>query len=124
MPPKGYKKGYIKDPETGKWIDPREKESSHGVVLIKSKGKVDRATANKVKKKQKDDLGPTTKNIKDTSEYPTVIISWKDNRGRARTTQYVMSDLSINEAISEIFSGAKKETRIHMSLDGTVLEKQ
>ena len=101
MPPKGYKKQKEEDP-----IPQSEKK----IEVVKPT-------------KTKDDLGPVTKSVPDTSNYVRVIVSWKDAKGRPRTTQYVMADLSLNEGIYEEFKDAHKTTRIHLSLDGSVLEK-
>ena len=116
MPPKGYKKGHVKHPETGEYIDPRvlHKEEEKKIVKIPSKPVV-QAT--------KDELGPSTKNVKEGSDHSKVLIVWRDARGKQRTTQYTMADLTVNESINEEFNGAKKTTRIHISLDGVVLEK-
>jgi len=75
------------------------------------------------KPKAKDDLGPTTKSIKDDSDHAKVIISFKDKRGRMATISYTMAELNVSENIAYEFNGAKRITRIHISLDGVVLEK-
>lgn len=126
MPPKGYKKGYVKHPETGEYTDPRVLQNEREEklkTLEPATPKVRVVKKEPVKKKAKDDLGPETKNVRDATDYATVIITWKDSRGRQRNTQYVMVELNINESVHEEFSGAKKKTHLHLSLDGTVLEK-
>jgi hypothetical protein len=118
-PPKGYKKGYIKHPETGEYIDPRElevPEEKKKKIIVKKKN----PTKNQ---KALDDLGSATKNVEDPAEYAIIVVTWKDQRGRQRNTQYVMSDLTINENVHETFKGSKKTTHINLNLDGTVLEK-
>jgi hypothetical protein len=112
MPPKGYKKGYVKNPDTGEWVDPR--------TLVKPEPKV---TVIKAPPKKKLPLPEPIKNVQDDSQHVKVIISWRDKKGKLRTTQYVMSTLELHESLTDSFSGAKKQTRIHLSLDGDVLEK-
>lgn len=141
MPAKGQKKGYIKNPETGQWIDPDNTMSlQSGTTIISSDTskvivvpatsdnskvdkRVDKLVTKKTKENVKDDLGPTTRSTKEDDDYAKIIISWKDQRGRLRTTQYVMAELTINESTNEEFNGAKKQIRIHVSIDGSVLEK-
>jgi hypothetical protein len=105
MPPKGYKK----DPTTGRYVlaaTPPEPDSKIEVV-----------------KQVKKPAGPATKSVPDDRDHAKVIISWKDARGKLRTTQYVMADLTVNEDINEVFNGPKKATYFRLSLEGTVLEK-
>ena len=126
MPPKGFRKGYVKHPETGEYVDPRvleqEREEKKKEAVLP--GKVHTKPVPAVKKKKvKDDLGATTKNVDDTRKHATVIVTWRDDRGRERSTQYVMADLNLSENVNETFENAKKKTRIHLNLDGNVLEK-
>jgi hypothetical protein len=75
-------------------------------------------------KKVKDDLGPATGPV-DKEETPAkVIVVWRDDKGRERTTSYVIHKLTLREDTSEDFSSSgRKTTRIFMSLEGDVLEK-
>lgn len=77
-----------------------------------------------IEKKLPDELGPKTASVKDDSQSARVIVCWKDSKGRDRTTEYTMADLSVSESISEEFTGAKKKTHIHVTLEGHVLGKQ
>lgn len=76
-----------------------------------------------VRRKKKDPT-PVLKNVPDDKEYAKIIVVWRDQRGMPRSTQYVMADLSVNENVSEEFKGPKKDIRIHLSIEGQVLEKQ
>lgn len=125
MPPRGYKKGYVKHPDTGEYVDPRvlQQEREEKEKVLAPVEPVRKAKSMSVKKKVKDELGPETKSIQDTAQYATVIVSWKDQRGRDRSTQYIMADLNLSENVHETFENARKKTRIHLNLDGNVLEK-
>lgn len=104
--PKGWRKGYIKDSETGQYVPPIQIEKE--TTSKKDKPKV-----------QPDPLRP----VKDDDDYAKVIVAWKDAKGRQRTTQYTMSDLRLNEDINDEFTGSKKKTFIRMTLEGNVVEK-
>jgi len=78
----------------------------------------------KVEPKKKDDVKPLAVKPKDEQKHVKVIVTWRDQRNRERQTCYVMADdLSIQENTSEEFVGAKKKTRISLTIDGSVLEK-
>ncbi len=69
---------------------------------------------------------PVVQSIKDDRDYIKVLITYRGAKGHEKTTSYVMSpvNLSIHEDIDEKFTeGGRKQTRIHLALDGDVLEK-
>lgn len=111
MPPKNWKKGYVKDPKDGKWKDPKDLEQK---IIVENKTKP---------KKKKKEKPPTLKSVPDDSNYAKVLIVWRDARGRERTTQYVMANLGVREDVEEIFTNAKKKTQIRLIVEGDVLEK-
>jgi hypothetical protein len=125
MPPKNYKKGYVKHPDTGEWTDPRilERERQAKEQPKVEKSKVESKIVIEKKQPVKDDLGPETQPTQDNKNYAIVVVTWKDERGRDRSTQYTMGNLTINENIHEEFHNAKKKTFIHLSLEGNVIEK-
>lgn len=121
MPAKGYKKGYVKDKD-GKWVHPmslEKTEEKKEQTKTKKKSKITVVKSKKVK----DDLGPESKPVSDITEYSNVIITYKDARGKQCSITYVMAELELHESRDSSFDKAKKKTRIHLTIDGTVLEQ-
>ena len=115
MPPKGYKKGFVKN-EAGEWVDPRTTQK--------------KAAPKKAPPKPADDLTPPTKKtpVQAEKEYAKVLVVWKDTRirkgSKMRTTEYIMHDLHIDEGVSREFNGAVPTERIVLTLTGSVREKK
>jgi hypothetical protein len=137
MPPKGYKRGYTKD-QDGNWIDPRTVgkepvdtyETIENIDIPAPKVKDKSKAAPKVKQALVEVVKSKTpidrmRNIspEEDNKYTKIIISWRDSHGKSKQTSYTMSGLSLQESISEEFTGASKKTHMSLSIDGTVLEK-
>ena len=133
MPPKGYKLGYVKNKETGEYVHPSTlaPPTPPSPPRVKAPAKtiqveiVSDAPVIPPPTPPREDAGPVVHPVKDDREYAKVIIVWRDAKGKEKTTAYVMANLSVNENVDERFTeAARKQTRIHMSLEGDVLEKQ
>ena len=62
-------------------------------------------------------------NVKNDDNHVKIVLSWRDNKQRSRTTSYTMADINVHESVTETFSGANKKTRLFLNIEGTVLEK-
>jgi len=124
MPPKGWKKKKpVKLPDKKAIQEAMQKENQLAKDTKQAKKEFGALLKKTESKPLKDDLGPPIKNIKDDRDHAKVIISYKDGRGRMATQSYTMAELGISENISYEFKGAKRVARIHLTIDGVVLEK-